>query len=126
MATSTAKLNQLSRSGATGSVVVAWLEKAHLTVAGTSAIGLAVFGWIIARLLGSRTLYLLVYAGVLVMVISWLVARKRLSLEVDRSDLPARMREGQSADVVLKLRAEKRATVLIVEEHLDPALGRTV
>jgi uncharacterized protein (DUF58 family) len=126
MAASTAKLRALSRTGASGSVLVEWLEKAHLTVAGISVVGLAVVGWVLARVIGSRTLYLLVYAGVLVMVVSWVVARKRLALAVDRSELPARMREGQSADVVLKLRADKRATVLVVEEQLDPALGRTV
>src|SRR5581483_3731216 len=126
MAAPTAKLNRLSRTGASSSALLDWLEKAHLTVAGLSVVGVAVLGWIVARLVGSRTLYLLVYAGVLVMVISWLVARKRLGLEVDRSELPARMREGQTADVVLKLRAQKRATILIVEEQLDPALGKTV
>ena len=125
MATAATKLNRLSRTGASRSAVVDWLERIHLTVAGASIVGVAVLGWMTARLLGSKTLYLLVYAALITLGISYAVARKRLALEVDRSELPTRMREGQAADVVIKLRAKKRATVLVVEERMHPALGQT-
>jgi uncharacterized protein (DUF58 family) len=126
MATASAKLKRLSRPGSQSSALVEWLERAHLTVAGAAVVGVAVCGWLVARLLGSKTLYLLVYAGLITLGVSYAVARRRLSLEVDRSDLPARMREGQSAEVVLKLKAKRRATIIVVEENLHPALGKTV
>jgi uncharacterized protein (DUF58 family) len=126
MATAEAKLKHLTRTGRSSSVLVEWLERVHLTVAGAAVVGVAVVGWVVARWLGSKTLYLLVYAGLIVLGVSYAVARRRLALEVDRSELPARMREGQAADVTLKLRANRRATVLVVEERLPSALGRTV
>jgi len=89
-------------------------------------IGAAVVSWFVARSLGSRTLFLMVYAGVLVLGVSYVVARKRLALSVERSALPARMREGQSAEVTLKVQATKRATTLLVHETLHPALGKPV
>jgi len=95
-------------------------------MAGAIIIVVAVISWFIARQLGSRTLFLMVYAGVLVLGVSWFVARRRLSIEVDRSALPVRMREGQSAEVTMKIKANRRATTLIVNEALHPALGKTV
>lgn len=118
-------LRQLHRPQG-GGPVMAWLERAHLTVSGTLVVGLAVVGWGVARWLGSKTMYLLVYAGVLMMVAAFLIARRRLAIDVDRSELPARMREGQTSEVTLRVVAHRRATTLILEERLDPALGRPV
>jgi uncharacterized protein (DUF58 family) len=101
------------------------LERAHLTVAGLAVVGFAVAGWIVARAIGSRSLYLLVYAGVLVMGVSAAAARRKLAIAVERSNLPARVREGQSVAVILSIEAKRRATTIIVEDRLDPALGET-
>lgn len=125
MATSSVRLRQLQRPTG-GSATSAWLERVHLTVSGVILLGIAAGGWAVARLIGSKTMYLLVYAGLLVMLAAWLVARRRLAIDVERSDLPARMREGQTGEVTLKVIARRRATTLILEERLAPALGRTV
>ena len=119
-----ASLRQLSRPSGS-SALEDWLQRAHLTVSGAVVVGLALVGWGVARWLGSKTMYLLVYAGALVMISAWLVARRRLAIEVDRSELPTRMREGQTSEVTLRITAQRRATTLIIEEQLDPALGRT-
>ena len=125
MASSSVRLRQLNRPVAGGSAVTAWLERAHLTVSGVLLLAIAVVGWGVARWLGSKTMYLLVYAGLLVMAAAWLVARRRLAIDVERSDLPARMREGQTGEVTIKAVARRRATTLILEERLDPSLGRS-
>ena len=101
------------------------LEQAHLTVAGASLVVFAIGGWALARWLGSRSLYLLVYAGVLIMGGSYLAARRRLALAAERSDLPGRVREGQSVVVKLRILARRRATTLVIEDNLDPELGET-
>jgi uncharacterized protein (DUF58 family) len=102
------------------------LERAHLTVAGATLLVFAVGGWGLARLLGSRSLYLLVYAGLLVMGGAYLAARRRLALVAQRSDLPGRVREAQSVVVTLKILGRRRATTLVIEDALDPVLGATV
>ena len=121
-----ARLRRLTRAGQARGAFVQFLERIHLTVSGLMVIGLVVAGWLLARWIGSRTLFVMVYAGALVVIASYLLARRRLSMSVDRSQLPARMREGQSAEVTLVIKAEKRATTLLVEEELHPALGKSV
>jgi uncharacterized protein (DUF58 family) len=102
------------------------LARANLTVSGLVLVGVCVLGWIGARWIGSRTAYLLVYASVAVLVVAWFVGRRRLDVDVVRSDLPARMREGQSVDVTLQILGKKRASTIVVEEHLDASLSRPV
>src|SRR5688500_17480914 len=107
---SSRKLRQLSKVGQARSGFLDLLERAHLTVSGLLLICVAAAGWVIARWQGSRTLFLMVYAGVLVIVSSYVVARRRLAVSVDRSQIPTRMREGQSSEVTLVIRADRRAT----------------
>ena len=114
------------RMDSSGSGLVDLLARARLTVVGAILIGAMLVSWFIARALGSRTMFLMVYAGVLVIAASWAIARRRLAIDVDRSDIPGRMREGQTSEVTLRITANRRATTLILNEQLDPALGRTV
>lgn len=116
---------RLLRPG-TGGRLAALLARAHLTVAGLVMLGAAALGWAAARWIGSRTMYLMVYGAVATMAVGWFVARRRISIDVDRSDVQTRIREGQSAEVTLKLLGNKRASTLIVEETLDPSLSRPV
>ena len=102
------------------------LARINLTISGLVLVAGSLLGWLAARWIGSRTLYLMVYAAVATMGAGWLLARRRLAIDVDRSDLPARMREGQVADVTLRLVGQKRATTIILEEELDPSLSRPV
>ena len=118
------RLSGMSGAAPTGSPLLSLLERARLTVSGAFVLVVAVIGWSAARVIGSKTMYLLVYAGVLMMGAAWMIARRRLAIEVERSELPARMREGQSGEVTLRVRANRRATTLMLEEALDPALGR--
>src|SRR5213082_688586 len=102
------------------------LARANLTISGLTLFAVCIAGWMAARWIGSRTAYLMVYAALATMAVGWFVARRRLMIDVSRSDLPARMREGQSTDVTLRLVGTKRASTIVVEEELDPSLSRAV
>lgn len=97
-----------------------------LTMSGAGVLGVAVIGWFVARLIGSRALFLLVYGLVLVLSVSWALGRRQLALEARRSTLPPRMRVGQVADVEITLLARRRVTTVVLEEVLDPFLGSPV
>lgn len=120
------QLRGLARLGQARGGVLRALDAVHLTVAGAVLLVFAIGGWLLAHHLGSRTMYLLVYAGVLVIGAAWLAARRRLAMTIERSALPGRVREGQTINVELELSARRRATTLIMQERLDPVLGDTV
>jgi len=101
------------------------LERLGLTAGGAMLVGGAVVGWILARLIGSRTLYLLVYGGLVVLGLAWWLGRQRQSLDAVRSELPERVRQGQLVDVELTFEARRRVSGLVLEEKLHPHLGRS-
>jgi uncharacterized protein (DUF58 family) len=106
-------------------VLVAWVEKARLTIHGAGLIAIAVAGWFVAKATGSRTLYLMVYAAAAVVLMAWFVARRKLALSVDRSNLPTRMRVGQEQEVALRVSSRRRVSTILVQEALPERLGRT-
>lgn len=101
------------------------LTRLGLTAGGATLLGGAALGWILARLLGSRTLYLLVYGGLVVLGMAWWLGRQRQALDALRSDLPERVRQGALVDVELTFTAKRRVSGLVLEEKLHPHLGRT-
>jgi uncharacterized protein (DUF58 family) len=102
------------------------LERAHLTVMGAGAVGVIVLGWLAARVVGARTLYLMVYAAAAMVGLGWLASRRKLGLDVVRSEVPARSREGQTVSVELTLSARRRVSTIVLEEALPEAMGKTV
>ncbi|HZS15727.1 MAG TPA: DUF58 domain-containing protein [Candidatus Dormibacteraeota bacterium] len=101
------------------------LQRLGLTAGGAMLLGAAALGWLLARLLGSRTLYLLVYGGLVVLALAWWLGRQRQSLDAVRSELPPRVRQGQLVEVELTFSARRRVSGLVLEERLHPHLGRT-
>jgi uncharacterized protein (DUF58 family) len=59
------------------------------------------------------------------MAMSWVSGRRAVRLVVDRSELPLRMRCGQTIDVAVTITAERRATTVVIEEAVPPELGQT-
>lgn len=123
MANASLRLRQLagSESGLPG-----LLARIGITVTGGAVVVLVVVGWLAARAIGARTMYLMVYAAVLIMVMAWFVARRALAIDVNRSDLPKRMRAGQLITVQLKMTARRRASMIVLEEQLPSRLGSSV
>jgi uncharacterized protein (DUF58 family) len=101
------------------------LARTGLTAGGAMLVGGAVVGWLLARLLGSRTLYLLVYGGLVVLALAWWLGRQRQALDAVRSELPTRVRQGQLVDVELTFSSRRRVSGLVLEERLHPHLGRS-
>jgi uncharacterized protein (DUF58 family) len=103
----------------------ALLERIGLTRPGWTVLAVAVIGWFVAHLLGGRTLFLLVYGAVIVLVVARFLGRGRLAVTAERSKLPQRLRQGQGADVELSVTVPRRTGLFVLEERLHPQLGRT-
>ena len=125
MAMLASRSRRLSSAGGDSPLAVL-LARANLTISGLTLFGVCIAGWLAARWIGSRTAFLMVYAALATMLVGWIVARRRLNLHVERSDLPARMREGQTTEVTLRVEGRKRASTIIIEETLDGSLSRPV
>src|SRR5579884_2296606 len=97
-----------------------------LTPAGSSVLAVSVLGFVLARALGGRALFLIVYAGVLLVVSAAVTSRRKRRLDAQRSELPTRMRVGQSAQVEVTLTAPRRLRAFVLEEHLPDLLSDPV
>src|SRR4051794_33723264 len=111
--------------GVTG--IAALIERATgLTAAGVVVLAGSVLGFVLARVLGGRALFLLVYAGILMVVAAVVTSRRKRRLAAERSSLPTRMRGGQVAEVELTVRAPGRLRAFVVQEHLSGLLSDPV
>ena len=97
-----------------------------VTIAGAASAVVAAGAYVLARTAGSRTLLLLVYGTVIVLVGSWVLGRRKPGLLAERSKLPRRIREGQAVDVELTFSARRRVSTVILEEELHDRLGGSV
>lgn len=113
-------------AGGGGSLLSKTLDRLDLTVTGGSIVVLAVIVWFVAHALGSKTVYLMVYASVVLLVMAWVVARRLPAVDIERSRLPMRLRVSQSVDVELVIRARRRVSTILIQEELPEALGRTL
>ena len=107
-----------------GASLASLAARAQLTVTGASVLGIGLLSWFVAKALGSRTLFLIVYAAGAGVLLAWLGSRRRLAIEVDRSALPMRTRVGQTLEVEIKVTARRKASTVVVREALHPRLGQ--
>lgn len=101
-------------------------RKVGITSSGLIFVALSFVGWFLAYKIGGRVLFLLVYGAGIVLVVSFMLGRRRLLLDVTRSKIPGRVREGQIVNVELQLKSRRRVSTVILEETLHPHLGSTV
>ena len=71
-------------------------------------------------------MYLFAYGAILLVVVAYLIAPKRLRMEGIREGLFPRVQEGDRLDVELKLTAKRRLSTFILEERLPERLGKPV
>lgn len=107
-----------------GIPLLRWFER-RFGVRGSGAVAIAasIASYILARVVGSRTLLLLVYGMVVVVVGSGVAGRRQPRLTAERSEIPRRVREGQAVEVQLTLTAGRRLSTMILEEGLHVQLG---
>ena len=96
-----------------------------ITRTGVVLLAAAAVGWLMARIYGGRMLFLLAYGAVVVLLIARFMSRGRLRVTAERTDIPTRLRQSQSADVTLRVQVPRRSGLFILEERMHPHLGRT-
>ncbi|MDQ1689870.1 MAG: hypothetical protein QOK42_2845 [Frankiaceae bacterium] len=97
-----------------------------LTSTGIGVALLAVLVYLLARLLSNLGLFMLTYGGVVVIGLAYVLARRKLSIETHRSELPSRVRAGQTVTVKLDLETKRALSTVVIEEHLHERLGDDV
>ncbi|HUP87537.1 MAG TPA: DUF58 domain-containing protein [Acidimicrobiales bacterium] len=101
-------------------------RKLGITRSGQIAIIGAFVLWIMARVVAGTAMYLFAYGAVILVVVAYLIAPKKLKLEGVREGLFPRVQEGDRLDVELKLTAKRRMSTFILEERLPERLGKPV
>jgi uncharacterized protein (DUF58 family) len=96
-----------------------------LTKSGMALVAAAVTSWITGYVVGGVPLYLFAYGALVVLAMSWTLARRPLALDGRRSDSRPRVAVGETLDLEVALHASRRVTTLILEEQLPPLLGQS-
>lgn len=114
-------------TGGRGSGVLSAIERATgITPIGTAIVSAAALMLVLSRVLVSRGMAMLSYGLLMVLVLSWTLGRRKLSIDASRSELPTRVPAKRTVDAELTLTARRRVSGIIVEEGLDDQLGQPV
>ena len=107
-------------------ILAAIERKAGITPSGVVFLGVELVGWIAARLIGSKVLFLMVYGGAFLFVVLYLIGRRKPAITARRSELPSRVREGQKVEVEIEFVSKRRTGSIVFEEELPTLVGSTV
>ena len=97
-----------------------------ITRIGEIAIVGAVLTWVLAYIVAGTAMYLFAYGIVMLLVVAYVIAPKRLRLTGDRTGLFPRAQEGDRFDVQLTLSAQRSLSTFLLEERVPERLGATV
>jgi uncharacterized protein (DUF58 family) len=112
--------------GATRRRFETFQRRSGITRYGLVALAGAVFLWVTARIVAGTAIYLFAYGLLLLVVVAFLIAPRRLKLEGERAGLFPRAQEGDRLDVEVKLTATRRVSTFILEERVPERLGKPV
>ena len=98
-------------------------RRTGLTVNGLVVVALAVVLFVLARVLSSPGVFMLCYGALAVIGLAYVLARRRLVVSAERSELPTRVRQGQLVTVRLALTAKRAITTVVVSDELPGELG---
>ena len=101
-------------------------RKLGLTVSGQLAIVAAIGIWLAAYVVAGTAMYLFAYGAALLVVISLVIAPRKLKLVGERDGLFPRAQEGDRLDVEVRLTARRRVSTFILEEQVPERLGTRV
>jgi uncharacterized protein (DUF58 family) len=97
-----------------------------ITRSGQLAIVAAIILWLMARVVAGTAMYLFAYGAILLVVVSYAIAPRRLKLTGEREGLFPRVSQGDRLEVEVKLTAKRRVSTFVLEERLPERLGTTV
>ncbi|MCA1840285.1 MAG: DUF58 domain-containing protein [Actinomycetota bacterium] len=110
-----------------GRGIVATIERrTGITPSGLAFLAIDLVGWIAARLIGSKVLFLMVYGAATLFVVLFIVGKRKPAITARRSQLPSRVREGQTVAVEIEFTSTRRTGSIVFEEELSPLLGNKV
>lgn len=82
--------------------------------------------WLLARIIAGTAMYLVAYGALLLVVVSYLLAPRRLKLTGERTGLFPRATEGDRLEVDVTLTANRRVSTFFLEERVPERLGLRV
>ena len=106
--------------------LTALTERSGFTASGLILAAVAIAAWGLGRWIAGKPMYLLAYGALAVLVLMWSVGRRPLPLTGTRSELRARLRQGETVTVEVALEAGRRLSNIILEEKVPALLGPTV
>ena len=98
-------------------------ERTGLTSSGLIVAALAVVAWGVARFIGGRPLYIVSYTLVVLLIASYVIGRRPIPLEAQRSESRPRLRVGETLPMAITLSAPRRVSTFVIEETVPAALG---
>jgi uncharacterized protein (DUF58 family) len=114
-------------TGGRGSGILSAIERSTgITPIGLGVLSAAVVMLVLSRVLVSRGMAMLAYGLLVVMLLSWIMGRRKLAIAAERSELPSRVPAKRTVDAELVLTAGRRISGIIVEENLDEQLGQPI
>jgi hypothetical protein len=114
-------------AGGRGAGLLSSVERiTGITPIGLAVVGSALMMLVLSRLLVSRGMAMLAYGLFVVLGLSWVLGRRKLAIDAERSELPSRVAAKRTIDAELRLTARRRVSGIIVEEDLDEQLGQPV
>ena len=100
-------------------------KRTGLTQSGVVVVMLALVAWIVAKWVGGRPLYIVSYTLVLLLVASFVIGRRPLPIEGERSESRPRLRAGEIVTMNVRLTSSRRVSTFVLEEQIPAALGDT-
>jgi uncharacterized protein (DUF58 family) len=97
-----------------------------ITRYGQAALAASVILWLMAFVVAGTAMYLFAYGVVLLLIVSYAIAPRRLKLTGSRAGLFPRAQEGDRLDVEVKLTAGRSVSTFILEERVPERLGQPV
>ncbi len=101
-------------------------RKTGVTIYGVVALVGFALVWLLAYIVAGKAMYLFAYGLLLLFVLSFFLAPRRLRLQGTRAGLFPRAHEGDRLEVEVSLTAQRRVSTFVLEEQVPARLGTPV
>jgi uncharacterized protein (DUF58 family) len=97
-----------------------------LTTSGRVAAVAVIATYVFGRIIGGLPILLMAYGLLVLLVVSFVLARRRLRMQGERSGLYPRAQQGDRLNVEVVLRSRRSVSTFVLEERVPEKLGRSV